>query len=82
MCVATWPQLELSFQPHRLMETVEVRSLADLGRLYEDLRAAGVGQAEIAAVAKEAEVSRRRGQFRVAVVDGLTITIQLPFESR
>jgi hypothetical protein len=82
MCVTTSPQLELSFEPHRIMQTVEVRSLSDLGLLYEDLRAAGVGREELAAVAKEAEVSRRRGQFRVAEAGGLTITLHLPAEVR
>ena len=78
MCVATSPQLELSFEVQPLQGLVEVRSLGELGRLYDELRAAGVGQDEIAAIAKEAEISRRRGQFRVATVGDLTVTLRLP----
>ena len=78
MCVTTSPQLEFSFLPTFEISDIEVRSLADLSRLYEDLRAGGVRQADLAAVAKEAEISRRRGQFRVATVAGLTISLHLP----
>jgi hypothetical protein len=55
-----------------------LRTLGEVGRAMDALREDGADRADLAALAKEAEVSRRRGQFRVVTICGLTIGLHLP----
>ena len=81
MCApATLFDLDVIDQPARaepLPPSLHAATLADVGRLYERLRAAGASGCDLARLAKEVETSTTRRQFRALTVLGCTVTVHL-----